>query len=84
MDKKRFHPPLTIETGRGELRVIGSAYEAAEFLTEQWPGEKGPEVRAALVACLEALAGDTEPRAARIAVMAAARAAGIFTHDAPR
>ena len=75
---------MVIRTSRiGRLRNVGSVAEAAEYLVgSDWP-RRGAQHCAAATACLQALAGEISPEAARQAFIAAAREAGIFIGEKP-
>jgi hypothetical protein len=70
----------------GQIRNIGSAREAAEWLLYEWPTAKidTARARAARMACLEVLAGQRKAAAARQVFREAAEEAGILIGDAVR
>jgi Protein of unknown function (DUF982) len=86
MDPYRFDRLVVIEDRRrlGSRRNVGSVREAAEcLLDKKWLKPRSPKSRAAAEACLQALAGEILPEAARQAFMDAAREAGILIGEAP-
>jgi hypothetical protein len=70
MDRPFTHPAIL---GDGRTAVlIGSVAEAGSFLVQRWPPRRGRAAyRAAVQACLRALAGTVEPEVARQALIAA-------------
>jgi hypothetical protein len=85
LDPYRFDKLVVIEDRRrvGSRRNVGSVREAAAcLLDEKWPKPRGPKSRAAAEACLQALAGEILPEAARQAFIAAAREAGVLIGEA--
>jgi Protein of unknown function (DUF982) len=82
----RFDKLVVIEDRRrvGSQRNVGSVREAAECLVGiHWPRPGGAHHRAAAEVCLQAMAGEILPEAARQAFMEAAREAGILIGEAP-
>lgn len=79
MDPKRWTIAVALETEeQGKLRVICSTAEAAEFMLNHWPVERGPLYIEAQKACLAVLGGEQPPEFAREAFVAAADEAGIL------
>jgi hypothetical protein len=70
----------------GQVRNIGSAREAAEWLLYEWPAEsiESWKARDARQACLAALEGAGETADARLAFRMAAEDAGILIGDVDR
>jgi Protein of unknown function (DUF982) len=71
MDRPFTHPVIL---GDGRTAVlIGSVAEAGAFLVQRWPLRRRGRAayRAAVQACLRALAGTVEPEVARQALIAA-------------
>jgi hypothetical protein len=66
------------QAGPGKSRIIRSTHGAAVFLLYRWPGEVGPQHKAAREACIATLAGEKPPDHARQAFIEAAKEAGIL------
>jgi Protein of unknown function (DUF982) len=81
MNAKRFSQPVAIFVGLGFPREIENIGEAFEVLNE-WSGNRGPWHAQALSRCKSALTDDADVEAARIALVAFARARGILAPDA--
>ena len=82
MENNRFDTPVTVKSATlGQDIVLKTAREANDYLMNSWPGKKGPEHRAALQACHDALAGVKPAMVARRAFIAAARKADAFVSD---
>jgi hypothetical protein len=76
-----FHH-VTISAGHGvRMQTIASVEEAAEFLTQHWPEEKGRKFRSARQICLDAMAGRETAKHARSAFVAAAKEADIYVAE---
>lgn len=72
-----FHPlRLTSITG-SEENIISSVEEAAEELLTEWPPDDGDRFYEAVKACLDCIAGKTDPDFARLAFVQAAEEAGM-------
>jgi hypothetical protein len=86
LDDKPFDQAVQVHGRRaGQIRNIGSAREAAEWLLYEWPQNNDTDrARAARKACLEVLQGQREAAAARQAFRAAAAEAGILIGDVDR
>ena len=77
------HRPFAIVTvltrEPGKMRGISSAYDAAKFVLEEWPGvEDGPKLSTAKAILLKCLEGGCSAAVARVAFIEAAREAHIF------
>ena len=82
MENNRFETPVTVKSATpGQDIVLRTAREANDYLLNNWPGKRGPEHRAALQACHDALAGDKPAMNARRAFIAAARKADALVTD---
>ena len=82
MDPKRWSKPITFETPRlGQYRTIVSTQEAARALVNDWPVEKGRQLRAARRICTAVLEGKKPPSDARHAFIAAAVEADVFVRE---
>jgi hypothetical protein len=69
----------------GMMIGIGSAYDAAKFILEEWPDDDdGEKLETARVILLKCLAGDCSSRIARVAFIEAAREADIFVETPKR
>jgi hypothetical protein len=87
LEDKPFDQAVCVHGHRaGDVRNIGSAREAAEWLLYEWPAETidSFKARAARRACLNALEGVGETADAREAFCVAADEAGILIGDARR
>ena len=82
MDPKRWSRPITFEAPRlGQHRTIASTQEAARVLINDWPIQKGRQLKAARKACLAVLEGKKPPSEARNAFIAAAVEADVFVRE---
>ena len=82
MDPKRWSKPITFETPRlGQYRTIASTQEAARALENDWPLEKGRQLKEARKMCVAVLAGRKPPSEARNAFIAAAVEAHVFVRE---
>lgn len=82
MDTNRFESHVAVKVdATGSVRTLRSSNEAYEFLLSQWTGKRSDKYRAALQACSDANLGNKPPIAARRAVVAAVREAGIFVDE---
>jgi hypothetical protein len=87
LDDKPFDQAVRVHGRRaGQVRNIGSAREAAEWLLYEWPTGKidTDRAREARKACLDVLEGQRKAAAARKAFREAAEEAGILIGDAVR
>ncbi|MBO3760043.1 DUF982 domain-containing protein [Ciceribacter sp. L1K22] len=71
-----FHAPIIIIIA-GARHVVRSVREAAWLLADCWPDVGCQRFRAALAACAAAMEGRLAAAKARLAVVEAARAAGV-------
>lgn len=76
----RAFTPVTVLTSKpGVMKGIGTAYDAAKFILEEWPeGRGGPKLRNAKQILHDCLAGECTPVVARVAFIEAAREANIY------
>lgn len=76
----RAFSPVTVLTSRpGQMLNIGTVYDAAVFVVNEWPeGRGGPKLSNAKVILLKCLAGECSPAIARVAFVEAAREANIY------
>ena len=83
MEDYRVFKPVTVLTSQpGQMRGIGTAYDAAKFIVEGWPPERGgPKLSNAKVILLKCLAGECSAAVARVAFIEAARES--YTYIAP-
>lgn len=81
MTVRNFSTPVPIFVGLGFPYDIGNAWQACEMLAE-WSGARGPAHAMASARCREANAGVGDVEAARLALEAFARKAGILAPDA--
>jgi hypothetical protein len=84
LDDKPFDETVVVHAGRGQVRHISSAREAAEWLLYRWPGDDTAKARAARKACLEVLEGQRKAAIARQAFRDAAEEAGLLTDHRKR
>ncbi|WP_188408796.1 DUF982 domain-containing protein [Agaricicola taiwanensis] len=76
---------MTLQTRQiGRYLVIADTVRALRFLTDEWPGEQTDERQAAELICREVLEGKEPPELARLALVHAAKASGVFIADDPR
>ncbi|MBQ9353993.1 MULTISPECIES: DUF982 domain-containing protein [unclassified Phyllobacterium] len=74
--------PVTVESLHSfKLRNIGSVAEAAEFLSSDWPGERGRIYLLARMACNEAMEGHASPAMARSVFVQATMDADIYVEN---
>jgi hypothetical protein len=74
--------PVTVESLHSfKLRNIGSVAEAAEFLSRDWPGERGRIYLLARMACNEAMEGHASPAMARSVFVQATMDADIYVEN---
>jgi ribosomal 50S subunit-associated protein YjgA (DUF615 family) len=82
MDPKRWSKPITFETTRlGQYRTIVSTQEAARALMNDWPLQKGRQLKTARKTCEAVLEGKKPPSEARNAFIAAAVEADVFVRE---
>lgn len=81
MPNEHFDVTVAVDSDRdGQPRIIGDTLYAAEILLRRWPPDRrGPDYRAAVQACLDALEGRAGGQSARRAFARAAKSAGILT-----
>ena len=80
MQVKYWRAPVDVTLDcRGHKRTITATCFACECLLTLWPDCHGPAYRAALRTCVEAMRGEKNQRAARLAFIRAAREARILT-----
>ncbi|MBB4064847.1 DUF982 domain-containing protein [Gellertiella hungarica] len=72
-----FDQPFRIELQGGLERIFLNAYDALDFLENEWPIRTGLFYERAIAACRDALEGRGTCRAARAALMLACREAGL-------
>ncbi len=83
-DHKPFEIVSVMSRQPGKMIGIGSAYDAAKFILEEWPDDGNSEkLAAAKLILLKCLAGDCSTRTARVAFIEAARDADILV-ETPR
>ncbi|QND53198.1 DUF982 domain-containing protein [Phyllobacterium sp. 628] len=74
--------PVTVESLHScKLRNIGSVAEAAEFLSSDWPGERGRIYLLARMACTEAMEGHATAAMARSVFVEATMEADIYVEN---
>ena len=80
MEDYRAFAPVTVLTSMPGMMVgIGTAYDAARFILEEWPiDEDGPKLSTCKEILLKCLAGECSPAVARVAFIEAAREANIY------
>ena len=76
---RAFHPVTVMTSKLGVMRGIGTVYDAAKFILEEWPEDRaGPKLSNAKVILLQCLAGECSPAIARVAFVEAARESNIY------
>jgi hypothetical protein len=75
--RKPFSQPIPVWLGATGWRSLGSAEEAATFLTSEWPGQRDAFHRDALDACLKVLEGYRSTADAEAAVRDLVARAGM-------
>ena len=80
MENYRAFAPVTVLTSMPGMMVgIGTAYDAAKFILEEWPiDEDGPKLETCKEILWKCLAGECSPAVARVAFIEAAREANIY------
>jgi Protein of unknown function (DUF982) len=82
-DYKPFKIVSILQDGRST--GITSAYDAAKYILEKWPGDAaGPKLENCKEILLKCLAGDCSAAIARVAFVEAAREAGIYIDTVPQ
>lgn len=77
MAEALWNRPVIIELDGVSTRYIRNTREAAWWLLDEWPAEKGQAYRAALLGCTRALAGNLPDPAARLIFTDAVREAKL-------
>jgi hypothetical protein len=77
MQDKLFPAPISIRLEAGRERLVRSAWEGLEVLSE-WPARDGRSYRSAVRTCRDALDGLAPAHEARRALVVAAREAAIL------
>lgn len=77
-DHKPFKPVTVMTSKPGQSRGIGTAYDAAVFILDQWPERGGPKLTTAKQILLKCLAGECSAAVARVAFIEAARESGLY------
>ena len=79
MDSNRFENHITVKVdATGAVHTLRTPTEAYQFLLGSWNAKRSEKYRAALQACSDASLGGKTTMAARRAVLAVAREAGIL------
>jgi hypothetical protein len=82
MDNNRFENHVAVKVdAAGAVRTLRSPNDAYDFLLNQWSGKRSDKHRAALQACSDANLGNKPPIAARRALIAAVREAGVLVDE---
>ncbi|WP_245432601.1 MULTISPECIES: DUF982 domain-containing protein [unclassified Rhizobium] len=63
--------------GDEQVRIVNSVAQAIECLTTEWPVRYGDAFEEALQACIDSVKGKTSPEQVRVALVNAAKAAGM-------
>lgn len=74
--------PVDVTLTSGLRRRFTNAYDALDFLAEEWPTRRGIAYNRAIRLCRIALRSDRAAELARIAFVAAALEAGMHQADA--
>lgn len=77
MTETLWNRPVIIELDGVSTRYIRNTREAAWWLLDEWPAEKGQAYREALLGCTKALAGNLPDPAARLVFTNAVREAQL-------
>lgn len=75
MSDRPFAIPVEISLDPAHRRIVASAWEGIEFLSQHRPARPGPKYQAALRICRDAVEGWQPAAKARRALVAAAREA---------
>jgi hypothetical protein len=78
MSDRPFPTPVEIAVDPAHRRIVASAWEGIEFLSQYRPAHPGPKYRAALRICRDAIDGWQPATKARRAFVAAAREAHML------
>jgi hypothetical protein len=78
-DYKAFSPVTVLTSQPGQMLGIGNAYDAAKFILEQWPAERGgPKLEMAKEILWKCVAGECSAAIARVAFIEAARESSLY------
>ena len=78
-DYKPFAPVTVLTRQPGKMLGVGTAYDAAIFILDEWPPERGgPKLAACKDILLKCLEGECSPAIARVAFIEAARESSIY------
>jgi len=78
-DDKAFEPVTVLTKRPGQMINVGTTYDAAMFILDEWPPERGgPKLAACKEILLKCLEGECSPAVARVAFIEAAREADIY------
>ena len=78
-DYRAFAPVMVLSSQPGKMIGVNSAYDAATFILEQWPSERGgPKLETCKAILLKCLAQACSAAVARVAFIEAAREANIY------
>jgi hypothetical protein len=83
-DHKPLQTVMVMTSQPRKMLGIGSAYDAAVFLLEEWPIDEGPKLSMAKAILLKCLAGECSAAVARVAFVEVAREADIYIDTTPR
>jgi hypothetical protein len=72
-----WHQPITVQLQNGTERRFGGAYEALDFLENEWPVRKGRHYESAKSLCRAALNRSIATEVAREAFIASCLEAGL-------
>lgn len=85
MRDEQFDVPVTVETAQiGRTFTVTRTAQAADFLLNKWPEQRGPKYRKALQATMDALEQRKAVDTARRAFTAAAKESDIFIREERR
>lgn len=84
MDEKHFKEVRIMTSHPGRMRVISSAFQAAEQFLTDWNIEESEILTAAKHALLACLEGNLAPGSARFAFIQAAKEAGNYVDEPER
>jgi hypothetical protein len=72
-----FSRPVVLTSEDGDI-VVGTVFEARDYLIGRWPAERGPRHRDALDACLKVIDGHRSTEDAETAFLEAAAEAELL------
>ena len=83
-DHKPFQTVTVLTSQPGNMLGIASAYDAARFMSQEWPSEEGSKLSMAKAIVRKCLEGECSAAVARVAFVEAAREANILVEAQTR